>query len=197
MEEAQEDVRESQGEANQTEPPQDDRLSQSSDRRSRQRTRERSRERERSVGRDLSRLRKSRRRHESLPRRSAGRRLSGDSRRRDDRRSVEWNDLVPLHKRNPQHRYARSGERKQSSRRDAERRGRTRSRTRAPRGRSFNHDGRGATLMDIIRKRIARRSSGRNLGRASNTAAPRSPPSIRVDQPGRRRSRRSARLCDR
>ena len=27
-----------------------------------------------------------------------------DSRRRDDRRSVEWNDLVPLHKRNPKHR---------------------------------------------------------------------------------------------
>ena len=51
--------------------------------------------------------------------------------------------------------------------------------------------------MDIIRKRIARRSSGQNLGRASNTAATRSPPSIRVDQPRRRRSRRSAKLCDR
>ena len=126
MEEAQEDVLESQGEANQTEPPQDQ-LSQSSDRRSRQQTRERSRERERSVGRDLSRLRKSRRRHESLPRRSAGRRLPGDSRRRDDRRSVEWNDLVPLHKRNPQHRGARSREREQSRRRGAEIRGRTRS----------------------------------------------------------------------
>ena len=127
MEEAQEDVRESQGEANQTEPPQDGQLSQSSDRRSRQRTRERSRERERSVGRDLSRLRKSRRRHESLPRRSAGRRLPGDFRRRDDRRSVEWNDLVPPHKRNPQHRGARSREREQSRRRGAKRRSRTRS----------------------------------------------------------------------
>ena len=126
VEEAQEDVLESQGEANQTEPPQDQ-LSQSSDRRSRQRTRERSRERERSVGRDLSRLRRSRRKHESLPRRSAGRQRPGDSRRRGYHRSVEWNDLVPPHKRNPQHRGSRSREREQSRRRGAERRGRTRS----------------------------------------------------------------------
>ena len=51
--------------------------------------------------------------------------------------------------------------------------------------------------MDVIRRRTARRSSGRDLGRASNTVASRSPPSRRVDQPRRKRSRRSAKLCDR
>ena len=204
---AQENTRDSPESTDQAEASQEAQPSRPGDKHPKQRSRQRSRERERSVQRDVSRLRKSRRSHESPLRQSPEKRRSYDSRKRDNRRGsgryssrgaddAEWDDLTSPPKRNHQRRYARSVEQRQNRGRDAWNRDRTRSGARSPYRRSLGHGDRGATLMDVIRSRVARRHSGRNREGAPKTVQQNSP-SRRVGRPERGYSRRSPRLCER